>query len=236
MALLLLDLDVEVRGLTLDTAIAAYLIDPAEARYSLPDLVEKYTRFARPSDDAAGAGQLDLDGTSLGDAELAARISFQLTPEDYRHWDLSIDGDVATLAMNVEPFGGLRGDAYELKLNSYDLRVDIELADAIQNERRQELAALERESPDVVVLDLMLPDMSGLDVLRRIRRDGADTGPRVIVLSAKKDEADRVLGFDDIEYGKLPRIVATVRRSPISSITARAFSRIAVAFVYSPLR
>ncbi|HSL73154.1 MAG TPA: DNA polymerase I [Ilumatobacteraceae bacterium] len=69
----LLEFDVELRGLTLDTAIAAYLIDPAEARYTLPDLIEKYTRFARPSDDTAGSGQLDLDGTSLGDAELAAR-------------------------------------------------------------------------------------------------------------------------------------------------------------------
>jgi len=69
----LLEFDVEVRGLTLDTAIAAYLIDPAEARYTLPDLIEKYTKYARPSDDAAGTGQLDLDGTSLGDAELAAR-------------------------------------------------------------------------------------------------------------------------------------------------------------------
>jgi DNA polymerase-1 len=69
----LLMLGAELRGLTLDTAIAAYLIDPAEARYALPDLVEKYTRYARPSDDAAGAGQLDLDGTGLGDADLAAR-------------------------------------------------------------------------------------------------------------------------------------------------------------------
>ena len=69
----LLEFDVEVRGLTLDTAIAAYLIDPAEARYTLADRIEKYTAYARPSDDAAGAGQLDLDGTSLGDAEVAAR-------------------------------------------------------------------------------------------------------------------------------------------------------------------
>ncbi|MEM9383149.1 MAG: benzoyl-CoA-dihydrodiol lyase, partial [Planctomycetota bacterium] len=58
-------------------------------------------------------------------------MSFQVHPSEYRHWDLSIEGDVATLRMAVEPFGGLRGDAYELKLNSYDLRVDIELADAI---------------------------------------------------------------------------------------------------------
>ncbi len=75
----LLEFDVEVRGLTLDTAIAAYLIDPAEARYTLPDLIEKYTKFARPSDDAAGSGQLDLDGTSLGDAELAARDALAIT-------------------------------------------------------------------------------------------------------------------------------------------------------------
>ncbi|WP_394934971.1 DNA polymerase I [uncultured Ilumatobacter sp.] len=68
----LLGLDIEMRGLTLDTAIAAYLIDPAEARYALPDLTEKYTQFARPSD-AASPGQLDLDGTLLSDAEVAGR-------------------------------------------------------------------------------------------------------------------------------------------------------------------
>ena len=64
---------VSLDGLTLDTAIAAYLIDPAEARYELGDLIEKYTRFARPSDDAAASGQLDLDGTALTPAELAGR-------------------------------------------------------------------------------------------------------------------------------------------------------------------
>lgn len=68
----LLGIDIEMRGLTLDTAIAAYLIDPAEARYALPDLIEKYTGFARPSD-AANSGQLDLDGTSMSDAEVAGR-------------------------------------------------------------------------------------------------------------------------------------------------------------------
>ncbi len=68
----LLAIGVEVRNLVLDTAIAAYLIDPAEARYALPDLIEKYTKFARPSD-AADSGQLDLDGTSLSDADVAGR-------------------------------------------------------------------------------------------------------------------------------------------------------------------
>jgi benzoyl-CoA-dihydrodiol lyase len=63
-----------------------------------------------------------------------ARISFETSPDRYRHWKLSIDGPVATLAMDVQEDGGLSGD-YRLKLNSYDLAVDIELADAIQRLR-----------------------------------------------------------------------------------------------------
>lgn len=62
-------------------------------------------------------------------------IQFQTHPSQYKHWTLEVDGDVATLKMAVEPFGGLRGDEYELKLNSYDLSVDIELADAMQRLR-----------------------------------------------------------------------------------------------------
>jgi DNA polymerase-1 len=69
----LLALGFDLRGLQLDTAIAAYLIDPAEARYELSDLLEKFTRFAPPSDDAAAAGQLDLDGTAVGDGQRAGR-------------------------------------------------------------------------------------------------------------------------------------------------------------------
>jgi DNA polymerase-1 len=68
----LLEADVDLRGLVLDVAIAAYLIDPAEARYELNDLLEKYTDFAPPSD-AAATGQLDLDGTSVTDADRAGR-------------------------------------------------------------------------------------------------------------------------------------------------------------------
>ena len=61
-------------------------------------------------------------------------IDFQTEPDRYRHWKLSFDGPVATLTMDVDPAGGLFGD-YELKLNSYDLGVDIELADATQRLR-----------------------------------------------------------------------------------------------------
>src|SRR4051795_12972399 len=63
-----------------------------------------------------------------------SRISFETSPDRYRHWKLSIDGAVATLSMDVQEDGGLRDD-YRLKLNSYDLGVDIELADAVQRIR-----------------------------------------------------------------------------------------------------
>ena len=62
------------------------------------------------------------------------RIDFQTAPERYRHWKLSIDGDVATLAMDVDEKAGLF-EGYDLKLNSYDLGVDIELADALERLR-----------------------------------------------------------------------------------------------------
>jgi benzoyl-CoA-dihydrodiol lyase len=64
----------------------------------------------------------------------AAPVDFRTDPSRYRHWKLTIDGRVATLAMDVQEDGALR-PGYELKLNSYDLGVDIELADAIQRLR-----------------------------------------------------------------------------------------------------
>ena len=62
------------------------------------------------------------------------RIDFQTDPSRYRHWKLKVDGDVATLLMDVDEKGGLF-EGYELKLNSYDLGVDIELADALDRLR-----------------------------------------------------------------------------------------------------
>jgi len=61
-------------------------------------------------------------------------IDFATHPEQYRHWKLDIDGPVATLAMDVQEDGGLE-PGYVLKLNSYDLGVDIELYDAVQRLR-----------------------------------------------------------------------------------------------------
>ncbi len=61
-------------------------------------------------------------------------VDFQTAPEDYQHWQLLVEPPLATLFMNVKEDGGL-GSGYELKLNSYDLGVDIELHDAIQRLR-----------------------------------------------------------------------------------------------------
>src|SRR5262245_47301622 len=61
-------------------------------------------------------------------------VAFETHPSRYRHWRLDVQGAVATLGMQVAEDGGLE-PGYALKLNSYDLGVDIELADAIQRLR-----------------------------------------------------------------------------------------------------
>ena len=61
-------------------------------------------------------------------------IAFECQPDSYRHWELEFESPIAWLTMNVDPDAGLLGD-YELKLNSYDIGVDIELADIIRRLR-----------------------------------------------------------------------------------------------------
>jgi benzoyl-CoA-dihydrodiol lyase len=66
--------------------------------------------------------------------ERPPRVEFQVDPSRYRHWRLATEGPVATLTMDVDEQGGIV-PGYELKLNSYDLGVDIELYDAVQRLR-----------------------------------------------------------------------------------------------------
>ena len=61
-------------------------------------------------------------------------IRFETHPSRYRHWNLETDGETATLTLRVDEAGGIR-PGYALKLNSYDLGVDIELADAVERLR-----------------------------------------------------------------------------------------------------
>ena len=64
----------------------------------------------------------------------APKVTFDVHPSRYRHWTLNIDGEIARLIMKVQPFGG-QSTEVELKSNSYDLSVDIELYDAVQRLR-----------------------------------------------------------------------------------------------------
>jgi benzoyl-CoA-dihydrodiol lyase len=79
-----------------------------------------------PSEHLAGEDRVLAGGATF--------IDFQTDPSRYRHWKLDVAGEVATLTMDVDENGGLF-EGYQLKLNSYDLGVDIELADAVQRLR-----------------------------------------------------------------------------------------------------
>jgi benzoyl-CoA-dihydrodiol lyase len=77
-------------------------------------------------------------------------INFETSPERYRHWKLTVEGRVATLSMDVREDETL-GEGYKLKLNSYDLGVDIELSDAVQRLR------FEHPEVSVVVVTSLKP-------------------------------------------------------------------------------
>ena len=70
----------------------------------------------------------------MTDGDVSAAVDFDTAPDRYRHWTLAFDGAVATLRLAVAEDGGLV-PGYALKLNSYDLGVDIELYDAVQRLR-----------------------------------------------------------------------------------------------------
>ena len=76
---------------------------------------------------------------------MAKLVDFTTSPDVYRHWKLKFDGEIAELIMDVDETATLF-DGYSLKLNSYDLGVDIELADAVQR--------LRFEHPEVKVVVL----------------------------------------------------------------------------------
>ncbi|MEY4214413.1 MAG: hypothetical protein RL458_2639 [Pseudomonadota bacterium] len=80
---------------------------------------------------ASGAARSPLEETPLNDL---TRVDYQTEPSQYRHWKLSFDGPVATLSAAFDEDAGLR-PGYKLKLNSYDLGVDIELHDAVNRIR-----------------------------------------------------------------------------------------------------
>ena len=84
--------------------------------------------FTRPE-----AESLDLAGAAVPAAR-SGFVDFQTDPSRYRHWRLSYEGAIATLTLDVQEDAAIR-PGYKLKLNSYDLGVDIELRDALQRIR-----------------------------------------------------------------------------------------------------
>ncbi|MGI8626716.1 MAG: 2,3-epoxybenzoyl-CoA dihydrolase, partial [Geodermatophilaceae bacterium] len=78
---------------------------------------------------SAGVPVTETDAEPVPVVSDVPTVSFRTRPEDYKHWKLSVDGEVATLTLDVDEQGGIV-PGYELKLNSYDLGVDIELYDA----------------------------------------------------------------------------------------------------------
>lgn len=75
-----------------------------------------------------------VEPAPVEETRAASLVVFDTHPKCYRHWKLTFDGAIATLALDVDEDGGLRS-GYKLKLNSYDLSVDIELHDALQRIR-----------------------------------------------------------------------------------------------------
>jgi benzoyl-CoA-dihydrodiol lyase len=96
--------------------------------------------FQGGADQVIGVPWLDcqeklVDGAVSQDVQVKPElVDFQTEPSRYKHWRMSFDGPVATLTMDVSEDGGIR-PGYKLKLNSYDLGVDIELHDALQRIR-----------------------------------------------------------------------------------------------------
>ena len=113
--------------------------------------------------------QTDQPGAAGSDAAAVPRSDFDTHPDRYRHWTLEVDGDVATVTLKVDEDGGLV-PGYELKMNSYDLGVDIELYDVVQR--------LRFEHPEVKAV--VMTGGPGPDVLRRRQHpDARAVQPRV---------------------------------------------------------
>ncbi len=80
------------------------------------------------------AHEIAANGHDMNPRSPMNAVDFEIKPSQYKHLKLTIDGPVATLTVDIQENGGLR-PGYELKLNSYDLGVDIELADAVERLR-----------------------------------------------------------------------------------------------------
>ena len=131
----LLDHGVHVPGLRLDTQIAAYLIDPADTRYALRDLLTRYTTFQLPDDVASASGQLDLGGgpderqvacrEALAVAHLSAALEAALDKQGMADLYSTIENPLVSVLAKMEHVG-IAVDVTELTKLNEKLTADVE--------------------------------------------------------------------------------------------------------------
>jgi len=131
----LLDRGGQVPGLRLDTAIAAYLIDPADTRYALRDLLVRYTRFQLPDDGAASSGQLDFGGgpderrlaarDALAVAHLSAALEVSLDKQGMADLYTTIENPLVSVLAKMEHVG-IAVDIAELRALNDKLTAEVE--------------------------------------------------------------------------------------------------------------
>jgi len=139
----LLDQGGTVPGLRLDTAIAAYLIDPADTRYALRELLTRYTRFQLPDDGAASSGQLDFGGGpderqiaargALAVAHLSAALEASLDKQGMADLYASIENPLVGVLAKMEHVG-IAVDVAELTQLNARLTADVERLGAVLQE------------------------------------------------------------------------------------------------------
>jgi DNA-binding response OmpR family regulator len=111
--------------------------------------------------------------------------------------------------------------AYNLEQAGYQVTTAIDGASALE--------AARRETPDLVILDIMLPEMDGLEVCRLLRREDNTATTPIMMLTAKGEEIDKVVGLevgaDDYvtkPFGRrelLARVRALLRRADYPAST-----------------
>ncbi|MGI8686344.1 MAG: DNA polymerase, partial [Acidimicrobiales bacterium] len=131
---------VDVRSLDLDTAVAAYLVDPADTTYLLEDLASRYAQIDLRAPDAPPPGQLDLDGTAADVADdtgrraaavarLAPALSLALEARGLRTLYDDIERPLVRVLARMEKVG-VRVDEVELRRLSDALAAECQVLDA----------------------------------------------------------------------------------------------------------
>ena len=136
--------DLDLHGLVLDTAIAAYLIDPAESRYAIRDLLEKYTPFRFPADEPGSKGQLDFGDSGIDEAKrggrevlagsrLADAVELALDKQGMAELYATIENPLVRVLAKMEHVG-IAVDAIELRKLSNRLAAEVQRLSGVLQE------------------------------------------------------------------------------------------------------